>query len=99
MEILEIIFAVLEGCGCLLELFAAASTVSAGAAGVKVREKLKQRRAAKQQGTAKEQEGLAFPAKEPDKTTWSYERTMWLFLVLVVLATFLVGSTLWKWLR
>lgn len=59
MEILEIIWALIQGCGCLLDVFAATSAVGAGVAGVKANQERKSGKAAKARGEKSSQNKAA----------------------------------------
>jgi hypothetical protein len=50
MEILEILFALVQACGCVAEVMAVTSPVGAGISAVKVQKNRKERRAAQQAG-------------------------------------------------
>jgi hypothetical protein len=89
MELLELGWALVEGCGCLLEILALTTDVGAGVAGVRALRQRKERRAAGEPGAA----GTGEEAGS------GYERAMWVFLGLAALGAFLTGLVLWKWLR
>jgi hypothetical protein len=99
MEILELIWVLVQGCGCFLDVLAFLGWVGAGGAGLQAGKKLKERRAAKVQNAAKVQDGVPLSAQEQKVVPLVYERTMWVFLSLLVLAVVLTGLALWKWLR
>lgn len=51
MEIFEVLWAIVQGCGCFLELFAASSSAAAGAAAYQANKDRKARKAAQAEGT------------------------------------------------
>ncbi len=83
MEILELVFALFQACGCFLEIMALGTNVSAGVAGVKAHRAGKVRREARERGEP-----------VPPHNGW-----LWAFVALVVVGTFLLGLTIWKYAR
>jgi hypothetical protein len=97
MEILELLFVLVQGCGCVLEVLAALGWAGAGGAGLQARKKLKERRAANVERAAKVQEGVPLSAQEQKEVPFVFDRTMVLFLALLALAVVLTGLAFWKW--
>jgi hypothetical protein len=83
VEIFELLFALVQGCGCFLEIMALGTNAGAGYAGVKARRTGQQRRAARERG-------------EPDAP---YNGWFWLFVLLLSLGLGLLGLTIWKYAR
>lgn len=83
MEILELIYAVIQFAGCCLELTAGASGVGAGVTGTKAYQRHKTR----QQG------------KEAGQTDLPSNPYLWTFLILLFVSFFLVGVVVWKWVQ
>lgn len=83
MEILEILYALTQACGCFLEVFAVGTNVGAGVAGVKAQKTRQLRRAAQEHGEP-----------TPPHNGWS-----WLFFGLLLVGLALLGLTIWKYTR
>jgi hypothetical protein len=81
MEILELIYALIQACGCFLEVAALGSSAGAGVAGYKA----KQSEQARKQAEAKGEEP---PPRNP---YW-----IW-FVALIFVAVFLVGLLFFKY--
>lgn len=81
MEILELIYALIQMAGCCLELSAGLSSVGAGVSGAKAYQKHQDRVEAKKTGQA-------------DVPSNPY---FWTFLLLLFATFFLVGVLVWKW--
>jgi hypothetical protein len=83
VEILELLYALIQGCGCFLEVMALGTNVGAGAAGVRAYRTGKTRREARERG-------------EP---VAPHNGWLWAFLALLAAGTFLLGLTIWKYTR
>jgi hypothetical protein len=83
VEILELLFALVQGCGCFLEVMALGTNVGAGVAGVKARRTRKIRREARERG-------------EP---VAPHNGWFWAFLVLLAGGLVLLALTIWKYTR
>jgi hypothetical protein len=83
VELLELLFVLVQGCGCFLEVMALGTNVGAGVAGVKARRTGRLRREARERG-------------EPAAP---YNGWFWLFLGLLATGLVLIGLTVWKYAR
>jgi hypothetical protein len=83
VEILELLFALVQGCGCFLEVMALGSNLGAGVTGVKAHQTRKIRNEARTRGEP-----------TPPHNGW-----FWAFLALAVVGFVLVGLTIWKYAR
>jgi H+/Cl- antiporter ClcA len=83
VEIVELLFLLVQGCGCFLDMMALGTTVGTGAAGVKAYKSGVVRRRAQELG-------------EP---TTPHNPWLWVFLCLLALCCFLVGLLVWRYAR
>jgi hypothetical protein len=83
VEILELLFVLVQGCGCFLEVMALGTNVGAGVAGVKARRAGQVRREARERG-------------EPAAP---HNGWFWVFLGLLGTGLVLIGLTVWKYAR
>jgi len=74
MDILEIVFALIQGCGCFLDLCAAGSSVGAGVAGVKANQGRQLRKEAMRRG------------EQPPAN----KAALWFVLLLIIAASLVV---------
>jgi hypothetical protein len=82
MEVLDLLFVLIQGCGCFLEFMAVGSNVGAGVAAVKVQKVRKARQVARAQGEPPPPDNRAVAA----------------LVALLFAAVFFTGLVLWKWL-
>jgi hypothetical protein len=83
MELLEFLFALGQGCGCLLEVLALTDLAGAAASGVKARKNQKARKQARKEGR-----------EPPPVSPW-----VWVFWVLLAVGVLLLIFLLWVRLR
>jgi hypothetical protein len=83
VEILELLFALAQGCGCFLEFMALGTNVGAGYAGVKARRTGRLRRTARERG-------------EPDVP---FNGWFWAFIILLSMGLGILSLTVWKYAR
>lgn len=81
--LLELLEALIYGCGCFLELTAAGANVGAGVAGYKAHKKSKAKRDAALTG----------------QTVPTDNSALWIFAGAAFLAIVSTGLVLWKWVR
>jgi hypothetical protein len=98
MELLEFIWLLVQGCGCFLDVLALLGWLSAGGAGLQARKKFNEHRAAATERATQDQEGVTVAEQERPAPV-DYERSVWIFLALLVLAMILTVLAIWRWVR